>query len=377
MRARTIFWASTAGLIHTHLSYPLALAVIERLRGRREPALPTPGLHPSVSLIIAAHDEEDVIEAKLADALALDYPRERLQIIVASDGSADRTVELARAAGADLVLDLPRGGKISAQNAAVERAEGDVLAFSDANARWDRGALSELVAPFAESDVGYVCGQVSFLSAAGDNQEGAYWRYEMWVRGLESGLDGVTAGNGGIYAVHRDAWIALPPSRSHDLNLPFQLRKRGYRSLYAPAARAEEKLVPTIEGEFDRKRRMMRGLLDIVVADGMLDPRGYPPLYAFEIYSHRILRYASPGLHLLALLASLRLWRRRPIYTVALVTQLALLAAAAAPAPAGAVGRVAAICRYYVLVTASIALGGWDRLREGPPSAWERSEGTR
>ena len=126
-----------------------------------------------------------MIERKVANALALDYPRDRLELIVASDGSADRTVELAREAGADLVLDLPRGGKIAAQNAAVDAAPGDILAFSDANAFWAPGALRHLVAPFADPDVGYACGQVRFTDDGG-NEEGAYWRYEMAVRELES-----------------------------------------------------------------------------------------------------------------------------------------------------------------------------------------------
>src|SRR4029079_1369739 len=132
---------------------------------------------PSVSLIVAAHDEEAVIARKVENALGLDYPREKLQLIVASDGSADGTV--AAAAGADLVLDLPRGGKIRAQDAAVERARGEIGAFSDANAYWDPDALRALVAPFGEPDVGYVCGQVRFVDEVGTNMEGLYWRYEM------------------------------------------------------------------------------------------------------------------------------------------------------------------------------------------------------
>ena len=115
---------------------------------------------------------------------------------------------------------------------------------------------------------------------------------------MESALAGVTAGNGAIYAVRREAYVPLPPSGSHDLSFPFELAKRGLRSLYVPAARAEEKMVPTMEGEFARKRRMMVGLWDIVVGEGMLRPRGYPPLYAFELASHRLLRYLTPFLHL-------------------------------------------------------------------------------
>jgi len=378
--ARKIFWGSLAGLVHTHVTYPLTLAAIERLRGPR-PAPPAPpgdpGL-PRVSLIVAAFDEEEVIAAKVADALALDYPRDRLELIVASDGSGDRTVERARAAGADLVLDLPRGGKMATQNAAVERSSGDVVAFSDANSTWEPDALRELVAAFDDPAVGYAAGRVEFTTPDGDNEEGAYWRYEMAVRGLESRLGGITAGNGGIYATRRAAYRFLEPSRSHDLSFPFELRKDGWRSVDVPAARAGEKMVPTIEGEFARKRRMMVGLPDIVLADRMWDPRGYGALFGYQIASHRLLRYASPLLHLSAFATNVRLLRAGRIYRFALAAQLAVLAAAALadrlPAPAR---RLGAAARYYVLVTASIALGFWDRWRGGPPGAWEKSEGTR
>jgi cellulose synthase/poly-beta-1,6-N-acetylglucosamine synthase-like glycosyltransferase len=197
----------------------------------------------------------------------------------------------------------------------------------------------------------------------------------MAVRELESRLGGVTAGNGGIYAVRSEAYLPLPDSRSHDLSFPFALSKHGWRAEYEPTAIADEKLVPTLEGEYDRKRRMMRGLWDIVVADGMLSPRGYRPVYAFEIASHRLLRYASPFLHAIALVTNIALLGEGWVYVVALVAQLALLAAAllAPVVPA----RPFRLARYYLLVTASIAAGLWDRVRHGAPAAWERPEGTR
>lgn len=371
-----VFWLALGAIAYTHVGYPLLLRALVRARPLRAGTATAAREHmPVVSLIVAAYDEETSIGAKVANALALDYPRDRLEIVVASDGSADATVERARQAGADLVLDLPRGGKVTAQNAAAERARGEVLAFSDANSAWAPDALRRLVEPLADRSVGYVCGQVRFLDAGGDNLEGAYWRYEMAVREAESSLAGVTAGNGAIYAVRRDAYLPLPRSGSHDLSFPFLLAKRGLRSLYVPSARAEEKLVPTLEGELARKRRMMVGLWDIVVGEGMLRPRGYPPLYAFEIASHRVLRYASPFLHLVALLANLALLGEGWVYVATLAIQLAVIAAAI-------LGRRLRtvpfrIARYYAMTTASIALGLWDRFRRGAPGAWEKAEGTR
>jgi cellulose synthase/poly-beta-1,6-N-acetylglucosamine synthase-like glycosyltransferase len=370
-----IFWVCAGSVVYTHLGYPLALRTLVALR--RRPTL-RPGTWaepPRVSLIVAAYDEEESIAAKVANALALDYPRDRLQAIVASDGSADATAERARAAGADLVLELPRGGKVAAQNAAAEQATGEILAFSDANSLWAPDALRHLVEPFADPSVGYVCGQVRFLDPDGGNLEGAYWRYEMAVREMESALAGVTAGNGAIYAVRRSAYLSLPPSGSHDLSFPFRLAKDGMRSLYVPWARAEEKMVPTLEGEFARKRRMMVGLWDIVAGEGMLDPRGYSPLYAFEIASHRLLRYATPFLHLIALAANLALLGEGRVYMATLAVQLAVLLAAALGKPLPLLPF--RLARYYAMTTASIAAGLWDRIRKGAPGTWEKAEGTR
>jgi cellulose synthase/poly-beta-1,6-N-acetylglucosamine synthase-like glycosyltransferase len=372
------FWLSVGLIVYTHLGYPLVLWALVRLgvgSAKGKPGMAGAEHMPVVSLIVAAYDEGDVIAAKVANALALEYPREKLELIVASDGSGDATVARATQAGADLVLDLPRGGKIAAQNSAAARATGELLAFSDANCTWEPDALARLVEPFADPAVGYACGQVRFADAEGGNLEGSYWRYEMAVRGMESSLAGITAGNGAIYAVRREAYVPLPPSGSHDLSFPFALAKRRLRSLYVPEARAEEKMVPTLEGEFARKRRMMVGLWDIVVGEGMLRPRGYPALYAFELASHRLLRYLTPFLHLIALLANLALLGDGWVYTVSLVTQLALLAAAflGRPLPLAPL-RVA---RYYVMTTASIAAGLWDRARRGSPGTWEKAEGTR
>lgn len=368
-----VFWVAAGLIAYTHAGYPLLLLALTA--GRRPPAWPALDGMPAVSLIVAAHDEGDVIEAKVANALALDYPRRQLELIVASDGSTDATVARARAAGADLVLDLERAGKLATQNAAVERAAHDLLAFSDANATWSADALRELIAPFADPSVGYACGQAALVDQGGSNQEGAYWRYELALRERESRLAGVTAGNGAIYAVRRDAYLPLGPASSHDLSFPFLLRKRGWRAVYVPSARSEEKMVATIEGEFARKRRMMRGIWDEVVGDGMLAPRGYGLAYGFEVFSHRVLRYGSPFLHLVALASNLALLGQGPVYVVTLALQLALLAAAAL---AGALPlRPLRLARYYVLTTASIAAGLWDRLRLGTPGAWERAEGTR
>jgi hypothetical protein len=376
-----VFWMSVGLIVYTHIGYPLLLRLAVSVGGGREPRPGVEPFHPSVSLIIAAHDEEDVIERRLANAIALDYPTDRLEVIVASDGSGDRTVAIALELAARdprvAVLDLPRAGKVRAQDAAVDRASGEVLAFSDANAFWEPDALELLVRRFVDGRVGYVCGQLRYLGADGANQEGAYWRFETAVRALESRLGSITGGNGAIYAVRRAAYMRLDPRTSHDLSLPFNMVKKGWRAVYEPQARAVEHPLPTVEGEFRRKRRMMSHAWPTVLGGGMLDPRGYGPLYAFEIFSHRALRYATPFLHLLALGTNLALLGRGGFYVVTLTAQLALLAAAALGALTGGRVRLLSLCYYYVLVTASVAAGLGDWLRKGTEPVWERAEGRR
>jgi cellulose synthase/poly-beta-1,6-N-acetylglucosamine synthase-like glycosyltransferase len=378
-----LFWAAAALIGWTQLGYALALAILARVKGSAITPTPTRRMTgrslPKVSLIVAAHNEQAVIERKLANALALDYPRELLEIIVACDGCTDETAERARRAGADLVLELPRVGKIRAQDAAVETARGEILAFSDANCVWESDALRVLLNAFADPEVGYACGQVRFVQGAlaGNNQEGLYWRYEMAVRALESQLGSITAGNGAIYATRRESYMIVDPVMGHDLSFPFKIVKRGQRAIYVPGALATEKMAPSIEGEFARKRRMMSHTWPIVLRGGMLSPRGYGLGYSIAIISHRLLRYATPALHLLALLANVAvvIMQPSPLYLATLALQVCLLAAATLASVIRL--RPLLIARYYVLSTASLAAGLWDWARHGTSPGWEAAQGTR
>jgi cellulose synthase/poly-beta-1,6-N-acetylglucosamine synthase-like glycosyltransferase len=374
---KVAFWVPAGLLLYSHLGYPALLAMVARGKRTVQPSPPPQHELPSVSVIVPAYAEEAVIAERVQNLKALDYPRDKLEIIVACDGSPDATAKQARAAGADVVLELPRGGKIRAQDRAVARAGGEIVAFSDANTSWEPDALHALVAPFADPRVGYVCGEVRLRDQQGTNQEGLYWRYEMAVRALESRLRSVTGGNGAIYATRRDSYLIVEPIMGHDLSFPFNMVKRGYRAVYAPGARASEKMVPTIEGEFRRKRRMMSHTWPIVVKGGLLSPRGYDPGYALMIVSHRVLRYASPFLHVVAFAASVALLAGGAggLYPVAVALQLALVIAAliAPKLPA----RPLLVARYYVLATASLLAGLWDWLQHGTAAGWEPAEGTR
>jgi cellulose synthase/poly-beta-1,6-N-acetylglucosamine synthase-like glycosyltransferase len=375
---KVIFWVSLLALLWTHVLYPFFIAGLARLRPR--PAQADAEFRPRVALVIAAYNEHDVIAAKLENALALDYPRELLRIVVASDASSDGTDELVLGyadRGVELVR-APRGGKVNAQNHAVRTlADADVVAFSDANCEWAPDALRQLVAPLADPRVAYVCGRLQLRSPEGTNMEGAYWRYEIWLRARESLASSVTGGNGSIYAVRRERYEEVDPRFGHDLSFPYLMVKRGYRAVYAPRAVALEKMTTDLGDEFRRKVRMFGHCWVLVLHGRMFSLRRLGPLYWVEMISHRLLRYASGLLHLALLATSLVLaFSAGGIYAVLLALHVVFaLSVLASLALRGRV-RLLALPHYYLLVTLATLLALGDVFR-GVPAVWERAEGTR
>jgi cellulose synthase/poly-beta-1,6-N-acetylglucosamine synthase-like glycosyltransferase len=365
--SKTVFWASFGALAWTHVGYPVAAVIAARVRPR---PVRRGAAEPSVTVIIPAHNEEPVIERRLENLLALDYPPEKLDVVVASDASTDRTNELVGAIAAResrvSLLDCPRGGKVAAQDRAVRQVATEVVAFSDGNATWAPDALRRLVENLADPDVAYVCGQLCLQTAAGTNREGTYWRYEMRLREAESQLGSVTGGNGSIYAVRRADYVEVDPRWGHDLSFPYRMVQEGRRAVYEPGARAFERPTPSNESEYRRKVRMFEHCWEITLRGSMF--RRLPPGYLVEIVSHRLLRYGSGLLHLTLLVSSLALAGDGWAYGIVLAGQVALIAAAAAGVP---------IARYYALITWATVVALRNYLRRGVPATWEAAEGTR
>ena len=370
-----LFWLSLGALVWTHVGYPLLAALVAGIRPRR---VRKGELEPSVSFVVAAHDEEAVIERRLVNLLELDYPRDLLDIVVASDASSDRTDELVEAVAARdpriRLLRCPRAGKVAAQNAAVRETRGEIVAFSDANGLWERDALRKLVRNFADPEVAYVCGRLRLEQTGGTNREGVYWRFELWLRARESALGSITGGNGAIYAVRRSDYVENEPRFGHDLGFPYLMAQHGRRAVYEPEAVAWEKPSRDLEDEYRRKVRMLSQCWLHVLSGRML--RGGGPLYFLQIVSHRLLRYGSGILHLVWLATSIALVRHGLVYAVALGLQAAWLVLALA-------GRLrlripgAGLAYYYLLVTWATLAGLVRYVRLGVPVVWEKAEGTR
>jgi cellulose synthase/poly-beta-1,6-N-acetylglucosamine synthase-like glycosyltransferase len=355
--AVVLFWLSLAGLVWTHAGYPLFAALLARFTPR---CVRAADIEPAVTVIVTAYNEEPVIAARIENLLALDYPKDKLQLAVTDDASTDGTAEIALSYPGVHVITNPKGGKVAAQNAAVRQTQGEIVAFTDANATWATDALRRLVRPFADPDVAYVMGRLNLTSASGDNREGVYWRYEVWLRAQESKLGSVTGGYGSIYALRRSDYLEVDPRMGHDLALPYRMVQHGRRAVYEATANAFEAPTPTTETEYRRKIRMFEHCWLIVLRGKMLRRLG--PLYGLEIVSHRLLRYASGLLHVVLLVTSIVLVTHGWVYAVALAAQLALLAAALV-----GVG----LARYYVLVSWATNVALVNYLRRGVPAGWE------
>jgi cellulose synthase/poly-beta-1,6-N-acetylglucosamine synthase-like glycosyltransferase len=372
---RAVFWLSAGAIAWTHAGYPLAAAALARRRPR---PVRKADLTPRVTVVVAAHNEESVIERRVENLLALDYPPDRLQVVVASDGSEDGTEQAVRAlAAADArvrIAGRPRAGKVAAQDAVVAETDSEIVAFSDANSLWARDALRRLVRSFADPQVGYVCGRLELERPEGTSREPVYWRYELWIRESESSLGSITSGNGAIYAVRREDYCESDPRLGHDLGFPYRMAQRGRRAVYEPEALAFEKAPRDSEDELGRRARMQAQSWLHILSGRMLRPA--KPLFLAQLISHRVLRNSTGLLHIALLGASVALAPRSPVYRLALAGQLAWLGLAAAgrlrvPIPG------AAIAYYYLTVTGATAAGLVRCLRGDVPAVWDQAAGTR
>ena len=375
--AKTIFWGSLGALAWTHVGYPIAAGVVARVRPRRVAKDET--FEPSVSVIVAAHNEVDVIATRLENLLALDYPEDKLELVVASDASTDGTDDLVRTVAAReprvRLLACERGGKVAAQHRAVRETTSDVVAFSDANSAWAPDVLRLLVASLADPEVGYVCGRLELRDATGANKEGLYWRYELWLRQQESLVHSITGGNGAVYAVRREDYVEDDPRYGHDLGFPYLMVQRGKRAVYEPAAVAVESASSEPEDEYERKVRMVAQSWGHVLTGRMLRPTS--PLYLAELVSHRLLRYGSGLLHIALLASNVALVPRGgSLYRAAFAGQVAALGLVYAGKRRAKVPG-AGLAYYYFLVTKATFDGLVRYLRRGTPVVWGKVDGTR
>ncbi len=332
MKAHTpawwLFWSSLGLILYTYLGFPLLTVLRARLRPK--PVRGGPEL-PALSIIITAHNEASVIEKKLQNTLAQDYPPEKLEVIVASDGSDDGTNELVARFPSPQVclLALPRQGKNRALNQAAAAAGGEVLVFTDADSMLQPGALRHLAAPFNDPEVGGVGGSYHYQkNGSGSAGERRYWNFDLRLRQLQSLSGSITGTTGHIYAVRRQLFTPAPPGVTDDAFISRQVVARHRRLVFAPEARASGPIAD-LQGEFRRKVRIStRGLNCILQQLYLLNPFEYG-FFSLQLFSHKVLRRLMAFPLLVLFFSSLRLWNEGALFRLAGLGQIGLHGAAA------------------------------------------------
>jgi cellulose synthase/poly-beta-1,6-N-acetylglucosamine synthase-like glycosyltransferase len=381
--ALLLFWTPVALLLWVYLGYPALAALVARVRPFRvDPRDPMPAL---VTVGIAAYQEAARLEGRIHDVLEQDVPFE-LEIIVASDGSTDDTAALVgRLAEADprvRLLDLPRGGQTVAQDAIFAAARGDVVVLSDAETRFEASCLATLVAPFRDPRVGCTTGRLAWLDASRtetSRNEGAYWRYEQAVRRLESRAGWLTAVTGALLATRRSAFREVPAHASMDHLLPLYVREERLVVLAVPEAVASDRGIAGIAAQFrNRSRTATRGIRSNLSMAWRLAPWRHPSA-ALAIWSHKLLRWATPILGGLAAIGGLWLGLDgAPAYLVPVALGLVVLGLAAigwvVRSRGGRPPRVTSFPLAVVIVNLAFLNGWLNVLRGRRIEAWHRTE---
>jgi cellulose synthase/poly-beta-1,6-N-acetylglucosamine synthase-like glycosyltransferase len=307
----TLFWLSVLFIIYTYFGYPVLIAILAKLKTKSEPY---PISSPFVTFIIAAYNEEVCIGDKLDNTLALDYPHDKLQIIVAADGSSDQTPSIVKAYSdcnhqVELSYIPARNGKMAAISRAVSQAQGEIVIVSDANNTYDDKAIRKLVAPFIDETVGLTTG-AKIIIEDGNNlssSEGLYWKYESSIKENETILGTCTVAVGEILALRRDLFI--PPEKSvvlDDQYLVLSVLRQGYRVIYTPEARSFEYVSQTAKDEVERRLKINAGLYQMLAMSGKLFPFNRPFLI-WQLLSHKFFRVFVPFAMIISFVSNLAL----------------------------------------------------------------------
>src|SRR5713101_4390708 len=325
LTAEIILWLSVVSLFYTYAGYPLLLALVSALKPRR---VLRGDCEPTVTIIITAYNEERDLAAKLENTLALDYPCELLEIIVASDCSTDLTDEIARAfadRGVRLVRQPQRLGKTAAQNMAVAEACGEIILFSDATSLYERDVLRVMIPSFADPTVGCVAGRLIYVDPA-ESRVGrgarSYWSYETFLKRHESQACSLIGASGCLYAVRRSAYVPLYPEACSDFIIATKMVEQNLRAVYEPAAVCTEETNRQSDKEMKMRVRVIaQTFTDLWRHRAMMNPfrSGF---YAIQLLSHKVMRYAVPLFLLTILATSGILARHSMLYSIGFGTQL-------------------------------------------------------
>jgi cellulose synthase/poly-beta-1,6-N-acetylglucosamine synthase-like glycosyltransferase len=378
-----LFWLSIAVIFLVYLAYPVVLWVLGRLRQRRVHKGP---VFPTVSIVISAYNEEEHIGKTIENKLGLDYPEDRMELVVISDGSTDRTEEIVRkyvGKRVKLLIQPERQGKTVALNRAVAEARGEIVVFSDANSIYERSAVRMLVENFADEQVGYVTGQMVYVDRRGTligQGCSAYMRYENALRVLETRVGSVVGVDGGIDAVRRSLYEPMSPAVLPDFVLPLRVVERGFRVVYEDRALLKEDSLTQASDELKmRVRVILRSLHALWRMRVLFNPfRSRDAVFSFQLFVHKLLRYWVGFLQLAALICNAWLWDVSLLYRVLFLMQLVFYGLAVSGAGSKRWGErfmLARLAYYACLLNYAAVVASLKFLQRKQAVVWQPRKG--
>lgn len=374
--AQVVFWVTAITLLYVYVGYPALLCLIAPLRRSRQSE---PGYTPSISILIAACNEEASIGSKLEQTLQLKYPPDKMEVLVLSDGSQDGTDQIVSAFSdprVKLVRIPERRGKTNAQNEGVKEAQGEILVFSDATTIYHQQALEYLAANYKDPEVGAVSGCYQYFDRNQNSPTGlgtiAFWNYENTIKRMQSRISTLSGCCGCIYSVRRGAYTELPADVISDLVQPLWVIQNGYRVVFEDRAHAYEETTESASEEFAMRVRVItRGMRGLLSVPELLKPWKHPWI-AFQLFSHKILRWMVP-VFLLLLLSSNLVLMSHPYFRTLLILQLSfyMLAALQTRVPIHRRWKPLGLPLYFCTLNAAAMLGAIDLLRGKKHVVWQ------
>ena len=373
-----IFWAM--------IGYPVSLKVLKRLLK----VIPLPkdfSYKPTVTLMIVAHNEEKVIYEKLNNAIELDYPIEKLEILVSSDNSTDKTNDIVKKfinehqnMNIRLYEVKERKGKTNAQNEAAKTVESEILVMTDANSILDKNSINEITAAFYSDDISYVKGRLVYINpneSITSNLENSYWDLDTSIREIESNIQTITGGNGALYACRTKEYYNFDPIKTHDSAMPLYYALNGKRAIANHKAIAYEKAGETLEDEFARKVRINRTILKVIVPNIRVFNVFKYKWFSYFYFGHRTCRYLLWISHIIILVTNLILWPQGLIYKAMLIFQILFYLLALLKKFFNINNKVTNMVYYYCMTIMAQIIGGYRIITGKAKPFWEKAESTR
>ena len=382
---KIFFWIALFMLFWANIGYVLFILLLGKIIKRKNKKIYD--YEPTVTVLVPAHNEEKIIEEKLKNLISLDYPKDKLEILITSDHSTDKTNDIVKKfikENLEYKINLyetkERKGKTNAQNEAISLINSEIIVMSDANAMIDKKAVRELVSSFSHENIAYVTGKLFYINGDENqisNSENTYWSLDTKIREIESNIQAVTAGNGAIYACRTRDYVHINPIRGHDISMPFEYALQRKRAIANHEAKAYEKAGETKDDEFKRKVRMNRGIIrSIFMTLEILNIFKYKWFTVFYL-GHRTSRYLLWFNHILLLITNMFLLKEGTLYSIVLYGQLLFYTLALIKQITKVNNKILNIIYYYCMTITAQFVGVYNAIRGKNKPFWEKAESTR